>query len=306
LSKKKDVEVQIIQQETRTGKANALNCALEYSTGEAIAISDAECFWPSDALRNAVKYLADPIVGAVTGVHVIINPEQTQATKTEAAYRDIYRLLRIGESKLHSTPLFEGEFALFRRNCLDRFDEKIGADDVAAALAMVKKGYRAIAAPDVKFYEPTPHSWREKMRQKTRRGLHVIQAFVANTDQLFKRNYFSSLILPMEMYLYLVNPIIWLTLILTSIFVAFIHPVLLAFLAIPLLLVVVHPVTRNLLMTYLVSNAIMTLAIFQHVVGRKQLAWAKIEETRTGYRPSDLRRSGDAAIECSSNETVTQ
>ena len=51
----------------RGGKVAALNAAVERSTGEVLAFSDANSFWERDALRRLVARLADPEVGYVCG-----------------------------------------------------------------------------------------------------------------------------------------------------------------------------------------------------------------------------------------------
>ncbi len=274
----------LIEEGGRTGKAAGLNRGLSVASGDLVCISDAECEWDRDALRNATKYLADPLIGSVSGVHRIQNPRETMATQIEDSYRSIYRLLRIAESKLHSTPVAEGELQLFRRKELEGFDPHVGGDDTDAALTMVSRGLRSISAEDVIFYEPTPTSWRERFRQKIRRGQHVLQAFLKHRDLLFSRkSSFSRFIFPMEFFLYLVNPIILVPFLILSVAALIENPVVGATAILGLGLIAVTPSLRQMATTYLTNNLTMLAAIFQESRGAKQLQWTKITETRRQY-----------------------
>ncbi len=279
----------VIREGGRKGKAAGLNRGLEVATGELVCISDAECDWHQDALRNAVKYFSDPSIGSVSGIHNIQNSQETMSTRVEDSYRSVYRLLRIAESKIHSTPVAEGELQLFRRTQLEGFDPTVGGDDTDAALVMVSKGLRAISAEDVIFFEPTPRSWGVRFRQKIRRGQHILQAFLKHKGLLFSSDSaFSRTIFPVEFFLYAVNPVLF------GPFLAF---TILALVDLPLLLLVVLPGLalvlsvpnlRRAWITYLSNNLTMMGAIFQEARGVKQLQWTKIEETREPARATHI------------------
>ncbi|WP_258871918.1 glycosyltransferase family 2 protein, partial [Pyrobaculum aerophilum] len=168
-----DIKVLLIREEQRRGKANALNHALRYATGEVVAIADADALWAPEALRRAVAKLADPTVGAVSCVKRPLN-----GRGIEEGYRGFYNQLRVAESKLWSTPIFHGELAAFRREALEAvggFPTDIGADDSYTATQIALRGLRAIVADDVLCTEAVPrrdyHAWR------IRRAQHLIQHF---------------------------------------------------------------------------------------------------------------------------------
>jgi len=272
---------QVIEEGERKGKAAGLNSALRISTGEVVCISDAECEWNTRALENAVKYLSDPMVGSVSGVHSIVHQNESSSTHVEDSYRSIYRMLRVAESKIHSTPVAEGELQLFRRRELSAFDTTVGGDDTDAALNMVSKGLRAISAEDVIFYEPTPRSWRGRFRQKIRRGQHVMQAFLKHRDLLFSnRNSFTRIIFPMEFFLYLLNPLLFVPFLAMTAIVFIEAPIVLFLSIVGLVIVIAIPSLRQAGMTYVSNNLTMLAAILQEARGAKQLQWTKIEETR--------------------------
>lgn len=279
--KKTGLRGTVVAEGGRRGKAAGLNQGLKLARGELVCISDAECEWDTNALGNATKYLSDLSVGSVSGIHEIQNPHETLSTNVENSYRSVYRVLRIGESKIHSTPIAEGELQVFRRNDLDEFDTGIGGDDTDAALCMVRRGLRSISAQDAVFYEPTPRTWRGRFRQKIRRGQHVLQAFVKHRNMLFTGKYpFSGLIFPMEFFLYIINPILFIPFAILTVFVLVDVP----FLALASLLgfgaAALFGSLRRAAITYLTSNLTMLGAVLQEARGAKQLQWTKIDETR--------------------------
>ena len=272
----------VLEETERKGKASGLNTGLKRASGELVCISDAECLWNKETLRNAVKYLSDPSVGSVSGVHASQALGASLPVGMENSYRSIYRAVRIGESKVHSTPVAEGEIQLFRRADLPGFDTRIGGDDTDAALAMVEKGLRAISAEDVVFFEPTPAVWGARFRQKIRRGQHVIQAFLGHRRLFTRRSSPGGIIFPIEFFLYAINPILFVPFAALTIWVAAIFPLVLYLALAGGAVIVLVPGLRQMGATYLTNNLIMLAALYQEARGNKQLTWEKIEENRLG------------------------
>ena len=278
---------QVVEEKERSGKSGALNIGLKHALGELVCISDAECKWDRQALGNAARYLSDPTVGSVSGVHHISSSNETMAGNVEGSYRSIYRMLRITESKLHSTPVGEGEIQLFRRRDITGFDPNVGGDDTCAALCMIEKGLRAISAEDVVFFDPAPPAWGIRFTQKIRRGQHVLQAFLKHKRLLSGKNIFSRVIFPMEFFIYAVNPIIFPIFIFLTGWVMIANPLIAAVIAIGAAIVVAVPNLRTTASTYLSNNVTMLAAIIQEARGNKQLVWTKIEENRRNRKTID-------------------
>jgi biofilm PGA synthesis N-glycosyltransferase PgaC len=65
-----------------------LNNALRHASGDIVVITDADSRWNSErTLSNAVAWLSDPTVGAVTCVK---NPERGGFLGVEGGYRGFY------------------------------------------------------------------------------------------------------------------------------------------------------------------------------------------------------------------------
>jgi cellulose synthase/poly-beta-1,6-N-acetylglucosamine synthase-like glycosyltransferase len=201
----RDFKVILVEEGVRRGKAFALNNALRLASGEVVVVTDADSLWISrDTLANALTWFSDSRVGAVT---CLKTPVGEGFAGIEKGYRDFYNVVRLGESKKHSTPVFHGELAAFRKDLLTRlggFPTDIGADDSHTATLIALQGYRAIAADNTTCTELVPakgyHMWR------IRRAQHLIQHFTKTLKLLPKAPKDLKPILLAETWLHLANP----------------------------------------------------------------------------------------------------
>ena len=199
----KDVKLKLIREPKRRGKAHALNNALKHATGEILVIADADALWPRNALSEAIKWLSDPIVGAVSCLKY---PEKNDVMSVEGDYRYYYNIMRVAESKAWSTPIFHGELAAFRRNLLVEiggFPTDIGADDSYTATRIALMGYRAIIPEALWCMEAVPSNGYPRWR--VRRAQHLIQHFL-KVIKLKKSPREFRKVLYMEIFLHLINP----------------------------------------------------------------------------------------------------
>ena len=203
-SEHRDINLKLIREAERKGKAYALNHALKHATGEVIITADADALWPNKALAEALKWFADPKVGAVS---CLKKPAGSKIKSTEEGYRQYYNILRLAESKAYATPIFHGELAAFRRNLLEKlggFSTDIGADDSHTATRIALMGYRAIIPEDLWVEEIVPNEgyfwWR------VRRAQHLIQHFTKSLKKIKHAPKEFRKILVIETFLHLANP----------------------------------------------------------------------------------------------------
>jgi len=201
-TKHRDTNLRLIREEERKGKAVALNHALKHTRGKIVIIADVDATWPNNAISEIVKWFADPAVGAVSCL------KKPVGSKTiEKNYRQYYNTLRIAESKAHSTPIFHGELAAFRKELLEKiggFPTDIGADDSHTATRIALMGYRTIVPEGIVCFEYIPrkgyHMWR------IRRAQHLLQHFTKVIKENKRTLKTFKMILRVEIYLHLINP----------------------------------------------------------------------------------------------------
>jgi biofilm PGA synthesis N-glycosyltransferase PgaC len=274
--------IKLVSEEERLGKSHALNTALEFAEGEIIATSDADSFWERDALRKAVSFFADDSVGAVTGRENLLNLDKSVHTASEGLYRGFYYTLRLGESKIHSTLIFQGELSLYRRNSFDRFEDRPGySDDTGTVINLVSKGYRCIFVPDAAFYDTAAYSLNGRLMLKSRRAQHLIAGIFQSLR--FKLNGHLDLpwsIVLFNFYLHVLSPLLAFSVLLAAVAVLIVNFQFLWFVPILLVAALFFKKFRLFALSYFTSNVSLLIGLFQHLAKRRAVSWRKIEEMR--------------------------
>jgi len=202
--------IRLLTQEERLGKSAALNYALPQINSEIVVLSDADVMVNKDALLKMTSNFNDERIGAVSGIEVMQNPDESSTTKLEQGYRSFYNTLRLGETNLDSVVMCESELAGYRRELLEELPNKSICDDMELTLQIRKKGFRAIYDPAVLFYEYSPSEHISRIKHKIRRGQGNQQALMRFANILFRRKYgaFSSVIMPFEFFMNIVSPVL--------------------------------------------------------------------------------------------------
>jgi cellulose synthase/poly-beta-1,6-N-acetylglucosamine synthase-like glycosyltransferase len=127
----------------RSGKVAALNQAVERSSGEILAFSDANSFWEPDALRHLVVRLADPAVGYVCGQ---VRFDGTGAANEEGLYWRYEMAVRELESSLGGVTAGNGAINAIRRDAY-LFLEPTRGQDISFPFELRKRGWRSEYEP---------------------------------------------------------------------------------------------------------------------------------------------------------------
>jgi cellulose synthase/poly-beta-1,6-N-acetylglucosamine synthase-like glycosyltransferase len=275
-----ELDIQILNESERRGKSGALNLALQNTKYDIVVVSDADTFWDSEILIKSLPYLADPTVGAISGRQVILNPESSWVSNTEKNYLDFtYKIIKLGESKIHSTILFHGLFSAYKREFLNEFS--VENDDSGTALDIVQRKGRTIYIPEARCYEIFSTTWKTKISTKFRRASQLVQIYTKCLQLLITQ----QLLLPKkiavpEIVLYVFNPIIFLLLILTTILLSVEYfPYFLLLVSI-MLIPLVFQKTRMLFIEFIQNNFILLGAIFSLALKKRFVIWKTQEESR--------------------------
>ena len=149
----------------RGGKVNAQNVTVRTLTDvDVLAFSDANCHWQPDAMRKLVSRLADPQVAYVCGQLRLRSPE---GTNQEGAYWRFEVWLRGQESRVHSVTGGNGSIYAVRRERYEEVDPRFG-HDLSFPYLMVKRGFRAVYAPDAIVTEKMTTDLEDEFNRKVR------------------------------------------------------------------------------------------------------------------------------------------
>ena len=268
----------LLSEKERMGKSHALNTALESAEGEIIATSDADSFWEFDVLQKVVPFFADSRVGAITGREELINLEKSIHTMSEGLYRKFYYTLRLGESKVHSTLIFQGELSFYRKSALERFEDKPGySDDTGSMIKIVSRGYRGIFIPEAVFYDTAAYSLCGRLMLKSRRAQHLISAITeAFTMKIKRRLPLPLSIVLFNFYMHVISPLLLVcTVLIAVVYLEIFWPLFL--IVLPFL---IFKRSRIFIVSYLTSCLALIIGLIRHLLGKRELAWHKIEEMR--------------------------
>lgn len=287
-----ELELQVIQGQARTGKSIALNNALKNAKHDIIVVTDADTFWSSNILAEALPFFSDPSVGALNGRQTLLNSEKALSTQTERVYLDLtYGLIKLGESKIHSTIIYHGLFSAYSRRYLDKFN--LETDDSGTALDIVQNGGRTIFVPNAKCYEAPVYSWKAKINTKLRRANQLLATY----EECFKLLLTRRLRLPLkiavpEVFIYLVNPILFLPL--SAIILLFLatHLVyLMVTITILSALLIIPSKFRLIFLEAVQDYIILFLALLSLVFGKKFSMWTTIDESRAMLNEETLKQN---------------
>ncbi len=287
-----NMRISVFDSKEHVGKTHCLNRALKSVKTDVVIISDADCFWPSDILEKSMLYLSDPNVGAITAREFLLNPGGSWVTLGEQFYDTNIQILRVGESKVHSTLFFQGGFAAFKRSLIDEFDH--ATDDSGTALHIIQKSSRALLIPEIGFYTTFPTIWKNKMNLKLRRASQLQSLWFKCLNLLVHR----KLIIPKkiavpEIFLYIFNPLLLVVLGFLSVFAFVDYPLfMLTFVLIFSALFIVKK-TRPLMIEILQNNLILLTALTSFFNKRKGFKlWKTEQESRSLLSEETLKKIG--------------
>jgi glycosyltransferase involved in cell wall biosynthesis len=186
----------------RSGKAGALNAALERARGEIMGFTDVAAMLEPDALSLAVEGFADPTVGCVSSEDEVIVGDGAAAS--EGLYTRIDGRIRALESEVCSATGMNGSFYLARRELCPPFPLDV-ATDMFTALHCVDRGFRAVVDERSKVHLTAQASVGREFERKVRTmvtGLRAQRAFVRLLNP-FRAGVFSVFLVSHKLLRYL-------------------------------------------------------------------------------------------------------
>jgi len=308
------VPMRVLTIDERRGKSHQINIALIEARGEIIVTTDADVLLDPDAVARLIGHFDDEHVGAVSARQSLIKGRSIQ-TDFEQQYRDIYEIMRQGESNLHSTPIFHGGLCAFRTAIVKPIREDLNADDSQLAIQAIRGGLRALYEPSSVFYAYAPQVTRSAWWQRVRRGQGLVRTFLYNSDMLFRRRFgsYGCFIFPAEFFMHIVSPILTLMFIAASIgsVAAFLSdfvltpllPAIAVLVAIMLGIVMVSRLEKRplsgtwaLIPSFVIYQLALFTAMLMFLAGKRLYIWRKLDEGTTRVADLNHRRRPRAEI----------
>lgn len=210
--------IMVISQAERKGKADAVNHALSFASGEIIVISDTNSLYNRDALPALVQPFQDPMTGGVSGRYSLMGVEGKYEA-SESFYWELEHIMLEGESALDSVATVIGTIMAWRKENLV-FCPHCLADDFELAIRTRKNGFRILYVPEARACEPGASSFSDQLLQRRRTSAGTIQSLIMHVRFFLPpKGLFFSLILPSHKFLPMISPFIFLSLILCLFFI---------------------------------------------------------------------------------------
>ena len=207
-----------LEQDTRKGKASAINFGIGHASGEIIIITDANAMFERESVLRLVKHFADKSVGGVSGRFDAYISNNTSISRGGSFYWKLEDYMRKWEGNIDSPVTMVGPISAFRKNILDKIDETNLAEDFDLAVGVRKKGYGIIYEPLAVSSEPAPSNVKDVFTQKKRIVIGTLQTLVKNSSMLFNPKYgwYGMLILPSHKLFQMLSPFFFIVLFIST------------------------------------------------------------------------------------------
>jgi cellulose synthase/poly-beta-1,6-N-acetylglucosamine synthase-like glycosyltransferase len=175
LARSTSERLQLIRQEPRLGKTQALNVAATNASTDILVFADANSIYAPNAVRALVRSFADPTVGYVTGQMRYTYPDENGIGQGSGKYMQYENLLRAVETRLGSIVGVDGGIDAVRRELY----VPMSADqlpDFVLPLNVVEQGRRVVYEEDAILYEPALSTSAEEFRMRVRVSLRAFWA----------------------------------------------------------------------------------------------------------------------------------
>jgi cellulose synthase/poly-beta-1,6-N-acetylglucosamine synthase-like glycosyltransferase len=161
-------KVELIEEESRTGKTNAINLVLEKCPIEFLVLVSADIRLPKDSIGEILRAISDEGVAVVGGLPVVENSENGAVAKSAAI---IWRVMRQAMTELGSSgelPFVMGELYCFRVSLVERIPSQVVNDDAYVATLARSKGFKVVHAAKANFVLKVPSSIPDYIAQRRR------------------------------------------------------------------------------------------------------------------------------------------
>lgn len=222
----REINVVLVEQAVRRGKSEAINEALLRVRSEILILTDADVTFPPDSVSRLVEKIDRPELGAVSGVEIPVGAKSFLAT-LESGYRRVYTAVRLAEASSDTPFMCESELSAYKTELLEPLRPGTVCDDVELTVTVRRKGFRAVYASDVPFFETEADKLGPKLKHKFRRGMNNQHALLRNSNVLFSKTLgkYGTVVFPFEFFVHVVSPVLLTLALISFVALAIITPI---------------------------------------------------------------------------------
>jgi len=158
----------LIEEEARTGKANAINLILATCPNGVLTLVDADIRLPQGTLARVFNAFSDKRIGVAGGLPVVGNSENGTIAESASIILRIMTWALKELSAKGELAYTMGELYGFRTSLVQRIPDGVVNDDAYVATLVRSKGYKAVLAPGAQFLTRVPSSVPDYIAQRRR------------------------------------------------------------------------------------------------------------------------------------------
>jgi cellulose synthase/poly-beta-1,6-N-acetylglucosamine synthase-like glycosyltransferase len=185
----RDFRVRVVRQRNG-GKARALRAGFSMSRSEVVVALDGDTLFEPDTVRRLIEPLIDERVGAVAGTALVGNVENGITAGQALEYLVQQALERRAWDALDAVPIVPGAVGAWRKRAVEAvggFRSDTLAEDADVAMALRRRGWKVVFAPEACAFTEAPSTVRALVRQRRRWSFGVLQAIWKHRRALVER-----------------------------------------------------------------------------------------------------------------------
>ena len=271
------------------GKTNAQNEAQKTVETELLIMTDANCLFKENAIREIAANFANEEIAYVCGATVYVNSDTNDTAESEATYWDLDSRCRDIEGRIQTITAGDGNlYACRTEQYIDI--PLIESHDSSFPLYFALNGYRAVYDPSAVAYEKAGESDQDEYKRKVRMNRNILHNILPSLKilNIFRYRWFTVFYLGHRTCRYL----LWLAHLLLLVLSLILAPrsifwliVLIGQLVFYALALIGHFTKTENRFFRLITYYVMTVVaqwngVFNIITGKTKPTWSKAESTR--------------------------
>jgi hyaluronan synthase len=221
------VKVKVVDWKINKGKREGMAEAVKESNNDIIIFIDSDSFVEKSTAKELVKYFIDHKVAAVAGHAFVANANENIITKMQAArYYVAFKAYKATEAVFDSVTCCSGCCSAYRRSDLNLILDKwlsqrfLGVqctygDDRSLTNFLLRKGLKALYAPEAISHTIVPNSFSKFMKQQLRwkkswvRESLMAGKFIWRRHPMMSFSFYLGVILPLLAPVVVFRALLW-------------------------------------------------------------------------------------------------
>ena len=172
----------------KPGKAASLNYAIKHTSGELIAVFDADAKVEPDFLLKMLPYLENDLASAVQSQKRVLNSNVNYLTKLQENEYCLDNYFQCGRDVIEGSVELRGNGFIIKRKTLNNvgnFDEETLTEDLELSTRLIVNGSQIRFCPNAIVFEQAPIKFHSVLLQRLRWTEGSLRRYLSNFLKIF-------------------------------------------------------------------------------------------------------------------------